>query len=44
MIQGYLALKEAGLKRVKIGNLGVFCKTEEDWNLLLSMIDRESLG
>ena len=44
MIQGYLALKEAGLKRVKIGNLGVFCKTEEDWTLLLSIIDRESLG
>ncbi len=44
MIQGYLALKEAGLRKVKVGNLGVFCKTKEDWDLLLSVIEREALG
>ncbi len=44
MINAFYALKEAGLKKVKIGNLGVFCKTPQDWQLLLSFIDRECLG
>ncbi len=44
MIQGYLALKETGLSKVKIGNLGVFCKTEKDWNILLGLIDKNALS
>jgi len=34
MIESYHAVKKAGLKNVRIGNIGVFAKTETDYELL----------
>lgn len=38
MIKAYLAVEEVGLKNVKIGNIGVFAKTEEELNILLGLL------
>jgi pyruvate-formate lyase-activating enzyme len=44
MVRTYLALKDAGLKRIKIGNCGVFAHTRKDWNLLLATVGPTGIG
>jgi pyruvate-formate lyase-activating enzyme len=44
MLRAYSAVREIGLKRVKLGNCGVFAKEEEEWRLLLAAVGREGLG
>ena len=34
MIDAYLAIKAVGLKNVRLGNTGVFAKSEEDYKML----------
>ncbi len=44
MIQTYLAVKDTGLKNVKLGNCNLFAKTKNDWNLLFGTVGKESIG
>ncbi|NIN52412.1 MAG: radical SAM protein [Nitrososphaeria archaeon] len=44
MITSYYAVKEEGLENVKLGNCHVFTKSQEEWNLLISAVGRESIG
>jgi pyruvate-formate lyase-activating enzyme len=44
MINAYLRVKEVGLKHVKLGNCGVFAKSEEEWSLLLAAVGAEGVG
>jgi len=43
MITAYRALRER-LRNVKIGNIGVFCKTAECIDYLISVVGREAVG
>ena len=43
MITAYRALREK-LKNVKLGNIGVFCKTAECIDYLISVVGREAVG
>lgn len=38
MVNTYLAVKNIGLKRVRLGNLGVFARTPQDWSLLEAVV------
>lgn len=44
MIQTYFKVKEAGLKNVKLGNISVFAKNEEELKLLISLVGLEAIG
>ncbi|MEM4445679.1 MAG: radical SAM protein [Candidatus Jordarchaeales archaeon] len=44
MVKAYLAVKETGLKNVKLGNCGVFARTREDWDILLATVGLEAIG
>ncbi|MFX0065946.1 MAG: radical SAM protein [Candidatus Hermodarchaeota archaeon] len=44
MMRSYAAMKNVGLKQVRMGNIGVFARTQEDTNLLVSVFGREVLG
>ena len=39
MVNAYQKAKAAGLKNIRLGNLGVFIRTEEDQKYLLSNVD-----
>jgi len=43
MIQSYLAVKDAGLKNVRIGNIGIFARTSDELALLHAIVDSEDL-
>ena len=43
MIKTFLAVKDVGLKNVKLGNCGVFAKSERDWETLISVVGFESI-
>ena len=38
MVRSYLAMKEAGLKKIRLGNLGVFVKTEKQFSYLRDVL------
>lgn len=44
MIQTYLAVKNVGLKNVKVGNCNLFAKTPDEWALLIGAVGKESIG
>ncbi|MFQ6082904.1 MAG: radical SAM protein [Candidatus Aminicenantia bacterium] len=44
MIRVYHRVKEIGLNNVKLGNCGVFAKTNQDWEYLLKEIGIEGIG
>ncbi|RLE57448.1 MAG: radical SAM protein [Thermoprotei archaeon] len=44
MVRGYHVLIDAGLKRVKVGNCSVFCKTASDWELLLTLLPKDAIA
>ena len=44
MLRAYLAIKDVGLKQVKLGNCHVFARTKEDWDLLLAAVGAEGIG
>jgi len=37
MLKAYEAVKEAGLKNVRLGNIGIFVRNEKDYEILLSV-------
>lgn len=44
MVRVYHRLKEIGLNNVKLGNCGVFAKSNKDWDNLLREIGEEGIG
>lgn len=44
MIQAYIACRKMGLRRVKLGNIGVFCKTSSQIDFLMKLLGREAIG
>ncbi|ADM27664.1 Radical SAM domain protein [Ignisphaera aggregans DSM 17230] len=44
MVLAYKALREEGLRKVKVGNIGVFCKTSSCIDRLIDEIGREALA
>jgi pyruvate-formate lyase-activating enzyme len=40
MVDAYQAVKSTGLTNVRLGNLGVFLRTEADWKTLMAKVDR----
>ncbi|MHC1586411.1 MAG: radical SAM protein [Candidatus Hecatellaceae archaeon] len=44
MVSAFLAVKDVGLKNVKLGNIGVFAKTLEEQRLLAALVGLEALG
>lgn len=44
MIRIYKKVKEIGLKNVKLGNYGMFVKTNQDWELLLKEVGINGIG
>jgi pyruvate-formate lyase-activating enzyme len=43
-LRAYSAIREAGLRNVKLGNWHVVARTEEERQLLLAVVGREALG
>jgi len=44
MIRVYKEVKDIGLKNVKLGNYGVFVKTERHWKILLEEVGLKGIG
>ena len=44
MVEAYDAVGEAGLRQIRLGNLGVFARTEEQRTALLTAVGQESIG
>ena len=44
MLEAHSIAKSQGLKKVKLGNMGVFIKTKEDMETLLEVAGREAIG
>ena len=44
MLRTYLAVRDVGLKNVKLGNCHVFAKSEEEWGLLIAIVGKEGIG
>jgi len=44
MLDAYLKVRSAGLKTVKLGNVGVFAKTNSDMELLYSVVGEDGIG
>ncbi|MFX1298399.1 MAG: radical SAM protein [Promethearchaeota archaeon] len=44
MLQAYYLAKDMGLKRIRVGNLGVFLKSESDIKLFTSLLEPDALG
>jgi hypothetical protein len=43
MIDAYSTAKDAGLRKIKLGNLSVFVHTREEYETLAKIVGRESL-
>lgn len=44
MVDAYFAVKKAGLRKVKLGNCGVFARTQKDWDTLTALVGPEAIG
>lgn len=44
LARGYMAAREAGLRRVKVGNVHVAARTQEELDLLVSLVGEEAIG
>lgn len=44
MVSAYRAAKEAGLEKVKLGNISVFARTPSEWSTLISLVGVKALG
>ena len=44
MVNAYRVMEKYGLKKVRLGNVGVFCKTTENIEKLIKEIGREAVG
>ena len=43
MVEAYRNVKSTGLKRIRLGNLGVFVHNDEDRDYLMANIDMSAL-
>jgi pyruvate formate lyase activating enzyme len=44
MLEAYEAVCEIGMQQVRLGNLGVFARTEDQWVTLLEAVGQEGIG
>ncbi|MBS7287302.1 MAG: radical SAM protein [Candidatus Freyarchaeota archaeon] len=44
MVSTYLAVKDAGLRNVKLGNCHVFAKSQRDWDTLIAIVGQETIS
>ncbi len=44
MVQSFLVMKEAGLKNLRLGNVGVFARTERDQDFLVNLLGERAIG
>ncbi len=44
VVEAYEAVHEAGLRQVRLGNCGLFARTDEQWEALLAAVGREGIG
>ncbi len=44
MLRAYHLAKEIGLSKVKLGNCGIFTRTNQDWEFLLKEVGKEGIG
>ena len=43
MVEAYKKVKSAGLKKIRLGNMGVFVRNNEDWDYLMAHIEMNVL-
>lgn len=43
MLAAFTTMSKAGLRKLKLGNLGIFCRDELDYDILISAIGREHI-
>jgi hypothetical protein len=43
MVEAYQRVKSVGLTRVRLGNVGVFARTDRDQQYLMSHVDRDAI-
>jgi hypothetical protein len=43
MIQAFRKVKSAGSKSIRLGNLGVFVRSDEEWDYLKANIDMNAV-
>jgi pyruvate formate lyase activating enzyme len=43
MVEAYRRVKSAGLERIRLGNLGVFVRHDEDWDYLTANVDMAAI-
>lgn len=44
MARVFRSVKQAGIKKVKLGNCGVFAKSQKDWEYLLQEVGKDGIG
>jgi len=44
MVQSFLAMKEIGLQNLRLGNIGIFARTNEELALLVNLLGKRALG
>ncbi|MFQ5821242.1 MAG: radical SAM protein [Candidatus Heimdallarchaeota archaeon] len=44
MVQSFLVMKEAGLKNLRLGNVGVFARTERERDFLVNLLGERAIG
>jgi hypothetical protein len=44
MVESYFKVKSIGLKTVKLGNIGIFTKTNQDLETLYTIVGEEGMG
>ncbi len=43
MLKSYFSVKDIGLKNIRLGNIGVFAKTQDEWNTLLALAGDDAI-
>ncbi|WP_287583504.1 hypothetical protein [Candidatus Borrarchaeum sp.] len=43
MLKSYFSVKDTGVKNIRLGNIGVFAKTQDDWNALLALAGEDAI-
>ena len=43
MLKTYFSVKDTGLKNIRLGNIGVFAKTQDEWNTLLALAGEDAI-
>ena len=43
MLKSSFAVKDIGLKNIRLGNVGIFAKTQDEWNTLLALAGEDAI-